>query len=602
MIPDRFRVVLFALVAPLVATAIYLPSINAPFVYDDRHAIYQNPAVLGGAEVSDLFIDPSHFSARPNKKMYRPLTLLSYSLTYRFAGFSMPAWHIFHMVFHALNAILVFLIALRLFGDRRGALMAALLWAIHPLGSEAVIYQGARSSLMAGMSVFGGFYMYVSGDKSSPRRVLSVLLLAVGFLCKENVVVLPVLILWYDANRYSLKELPWRRYVPHGAVVLVYFLMRWAWLDLETLQMENPPRSVGVNLFSQAGSIMMYLRLAFWPAGLCIDHDLSEVAGWFPLDIPFWRRPAVAIPVLVMLALSGILLRRKAVAWSMAVAWWFVVLMPESSIIPLIMVANERRTYMPLAGLCLAAGAGMSYLMKKNRAMALTASAVVVICLVSLTGYRVGEWKTKESLWSSARIVAPHSVKVLHGLAAAKLENNDVADAERLYRLMIRRDPEYYGARIGLGRILSKKKGVLHAEAEEHLRVAIRLGPERDLPWVTLSDMYINEGSTIAAEKAARKAVELNDRSVQGWNNLGVALGNQGRIKEALEALDRAISLAPRYAIGRLNRGHALRQLGRMDEARDEYLKAIEIDPSLKMARKALELLDSSPELPDAPQ
>jgi|GEM_PF-2171019 len=601
MIPEKYRVPLLALATAIIAAVVYIPSINAPFVYDDRHAIYQNPAVLGGASLKDIFTDPSTFSSSPNMRMYRPLTLLSYCVTYRVAGFHMSAWHGFHILFHAINAALLFLIMLKIFTDKRVAALATLLWAVHPLASEGVIYQAARSNLLSATSVLAALYLYMSGSNSSLRRGFSAAIFALGLLCKETAIMLPAIMLWYDVNCKSGRPAAtirinyWINYIPFAVIVCAYVIMRMVFLKLETFHVVAPVRPVGENLLTQTSALMLYLREAFWPVKLSIEHDLPTLKSFTPSDALLWRWPLLALPLFFLMAASAVAFRKKAFTWSLGIVWWFVALAPESSIIPLVQVANERRAYLPLAGLALAAGAGIDRLLNRKGA-ASNASTVSLIALILLgffvlTINREKEWKTQDALWTAAIKAYPNSTVAMHGLATTKLDDEgDLRGAEWLYRRIIRLDPTYFGARMGMGRLLMKK-GDMQGAAEQFLE-AVKLGPDEDEPWVALSELYNRSGGFDHAEQAARRAIELNPRSVRGWNNLGSALGGQGKMQEALAMFERSISLNPAYAIGHLNRGLALQKLGRADEARIEYQKAINMDPSLTQARKALKSMN----------
>lgn len=573
---------LLPILAITAGVLVYLPALNSPFVYDDGHAIYQNPAVLSGASFSKIFSDPSLFSARRDARMYRPLTLLSYSLTYRLAGFKMPFWHGFHLFFHGLNVLLIFLIVRKITADLACSFVSALIFAVHPLCSETVIYQSARSSLLATSAVLGAFYFHVEG-KNISKILVTTLIFALGLLAKESAIVFPALVFLYDFTLNKKNKPRWNAYFLYGAVAIGYLMLRSFLFDVETFYVSKPVRPVWENLLNQAGITLFYLAKVFYPVGLNIEHNLQTTQGWLPQGVALWRVPILSVPLVVGLLLSVAVFRKRAPIWSFGVGWWFVALAPESSIIPLVQLANERRAYLPMVGACLIVSLSLSS--KSNKSKLFTIMLISGMFIL-LTFHRAKEWHSAETLWASAYRRTPNCAVALHGVASAKLDKKDLEGAEKNYKLLINNFPTYYKGYLGLGRVFTAKGE--YESAQEALEKALSIFPYDEMIWTNLSDVYLKTNRVEQAEMAARRAIEMNAEAIQAWNNLAVALARSGKPAEGLTAIERALQLNPRYAVGHFNKGNILRLLGRQGEAIASYRRALEIDPNFSLAREAL--------------
>lgn len=573
---------LLPILAVTAAVLVYLPALNSPFVYDDGHAIYQNPAVLSGASFSKIFSDPSLFSARRNARMYRPLTLLSYSLNYRIAGFKMPFWHGVHLFFHGLNVLLIFLIVRKITANSVGSFVSAFIFAVHPLCSETVIYQSARSSLLATTAVLGAFYFHVE-EKNISKILVATLIFALGLLTKETAIVFPVLTFLYDFTLNKKNKPRWKVYFLYGAVVIGYLMLRSFLFEVETFHVSKPVRPVWENLLNQAGITLFYLEKFFYPVHLSIEHNLQATQGWLPQGVALWRVPLLSVPLVVGLLLSVLVFRKRFPFWSFGLGWWFVALAPESSIIPLVQLANERRAYLPMVGACLIVS--LSLVNKGNKGKLFT--IILIPCMfILLTFHRAKEWHSAETLWASAYRREPNCAVALHGVASARLDKKDLANAEKNYKLLINNFPTYYKGYLGLGRVFIAKGE--YESAQEALEKSLSIFPFDEMIWTNLSDVYLKTNRIEQAEMAARRAIEMNPEAIQAWNNLAVALARSGRPAEGLVAIEQALQLNPRYAVGHFNKGNILKLLRRQGDAIASYRRALEIDPNFNLAREAL--------------
>lgn len=540
-----------------ISFALRLPTLRSPFVYDDFHSTIENPAVTGKINPASIFTDPSSFSSKPGRRMYRPLTILSYSLSYKLTGPNPIGWHLFNVIFHGLCAAIVFGIALRLFDEKiEPAFFAALLWAAHPLLNEAIVYQAARSSLLSGTFVAAGIYAHLTLKGEAKRAFIANLFFLLALASKETAVVMPVLILLIDIVRRENLRRKITTYASYAAITILYLLFRKAILDVNTFSVASPVRSVASNMLTQASVIAAYLSKTLWPMGLSIEWDWPAFNNVWLSGAAWWRSPLFGMTVIAAAVIAAFFSLRRLPILTMGIGWFFISLAPESSIIPLVQTANERRLYLPLIGIALAAAAIISSIAARPLLRRATAAAIIIL-FAALTIFDSGRWSDAESLWTRAYRANPSSRAALHSLASNRLEQKRLDSAEILYRRLLEEYPGYSGGYLGLGRI-SAKRGE-HDAAEQYFLQAMKLDTNEYSPWINLSLLYVQQGKFAEAENVARKGIEIFPRSSKLWNNLGVALANRKRLDEAISAFDQALMYDPNYEIAVRNRENAMK-------------------------------------------
>ncbi len=333
---------------------VYADSWRHPFVYDDLPAIVNNPSIRQ--------LWPIRVSARC-------VVDLTFRFNYAVGGLAPWGYRAFNVAIHAANALLLYgwlrrlLRARRLPGAvRRGAdavgAASALLWALHPLQTQAVVYVCQRYESMMALCFLGTLYAFQRGVMTpcgSPRRArawfgaaLGCCLLGMG--TKEVMAAAPPVALaadWLLAGRRPLDW--WRR---RRQVHLALWLCLGVLAMLELRMMAGPAaRGEGVVFAisplayaqTQAGVIAHYLRLALWPTGLCFDYQWPFAATWREVGPEGWG-------TLALLGATGLLACRRRPE-ALAGIWFFAILAPSSSILAVPDAACEHRLYLPLAGI-----------------------------------------------------------------------------------------------------------------------------------------------------------------------------------------------------------------------------------------------------------
>jgi tetratricopeptide (TPR) repeat protein len=373
------------------------------------------------------------------------------------------------------------------FRDRFGrasvplALAVALLWAVHPLQTESVTYVTQRYESMMGLfylvAVYGAIRCSCSplptgegqgvraGDSAHPYLwgTVTVVATLLSLGCKEVAVSLPIVILLSDRVLLSksFSEIGRRRWGLYLALLPV-------WAAFALLQFGAAPRpwagyALRVSWWqyarSQPGVILHYLRLVFWPHPLVLDY------GWPPARTLGDILPG-AIVVGGLLAATAYAFW-KWPAWGLLGAWFFLILAPTSSVMPLAELAFEHRMYLPLTAVVTAVVLGGYVLGRALVARGVveppTAAAIggclvvaVSMTLTYITHQRNNDYQNENQLWQGAVDNNPNNYRAHNNLGNAFYYRGRFDEAVAQYRKATEINPSYVEAHYNLGRALLK--------------------------------------------------------------------------------------------------------------------------------------------------
>jgi len=497
----------------------YMNSVHGQWVYDDL-VIPGDPSVVGPGFGWRIFL----------LTQTRPLTFLTFHWNYLAAGQNPVSWHAVNILLHAANCVLLLLVARRHLSSAP-AFVAAALYAVHPLNTEAVSYVYQRSTALATLFALLSFWFFLKD-----RYAWSAGAFGLSLLCKEETIALPIFLLLYD--------LLYRRRRPRvgyyaallGLVALTTAHAFYAWSRTTGVPTVGY-RTKGVPLLSFALTeprvVWGYLRLFLFPMGLNVDHDVLLSHG---LLSPWTTLPAL----LGLAALVGLL---AYLAWrGYQPAFWglgfFILLAPTSSIVPVRDVMFEHRVYFPSICLTMAA-AGLLALMPR-RALAPAVGAILIV-LISLTIMRNRTWHDSESLWTDAAQKSPSKARPYATLAGMWI-NRDPQRARQYLERAFTLKPDDPSIQTGLGLAALFTKDGPHAL--EHFQEAITLGGATSENLTNLAMAYHLLGKLDQAIDNYRRALEINPCMEKARRNLALALAMEGKKAEA----EAARQMPPRCA------------------------------------------------------
>lgn len=507
-----------AVIVALIAL-VYGVSVGHQFVFDDTSLVVGNELVQ-----LPLSRAPQLLAGTAGGIAYRPLRIFSYMVDYRIGGGLDPAvFHASNLVWHALVTLALYALASATVGSTSGALAAAALFAVHPLGSEAVVYVAGRRDLLCTLFVLLALVCWCRLlDASSSRAVArtsaiarrSLLLVAMvactilAMAAKEMAVVLPVLAVLLavarrtDARRADDRSPAWSALGASVAALLVVGV----WLYGGTIASSLAKVSDGALAPQPALTLHVlgrYLRLALWPSDLLADYR----SGAFPLPVaPIDGTAMGAALALALVLLCGtVLLLRGSIAGA-GLVWFVVALLPVAQLVPYGEIVSEHNAYLALAGLALAFGRAVTVL-APTRPRVVAAAAVILVAVLGVRSHvRALDWRDSLTLWRATVATAPRSVRGQFNLGVAMVAEGDLLGA----RPVLERARE----------LAPDDRDILLASAT----LAGRLG------------------DFAAAERYARRATELG-RDGPAYTALGWALVSQGNARAAIESFETAIAL-----------------------------------------------------------
>jgi Tfp pilus assembly protein PilF len=598
--------VLAVLALLLLAVVPYLNALGGGFVYDDRQQVLENPYVHSFQYVGDIFGSTvwTFQGAQGLTNYYRPLMTLAYLLCYSLYGPIPFGYHLLNLALHAAVVLLLFAVTRRLFGDGLPALVAAGLFALHPIHTESVAWIAGITDLELSLFFLLAFYFYLRlGERpASPMMIAATLLAyALALLSKEQALVLPLLAAGYehfyrpDRNITELREKLFR-YLPLFALAAAYVAFRAFALGGFAPSVSRPEMGWTSVLLSALALSGQYLWKLIWPLQLSAFYVFHESQR---LSEP---QVVAGLAGLLACALLFLWLWRRDRLASFALLWMGATLAPvlNARWMPA-GVFGERYLYLPSVGFCWLAGWVVM------RIWGLTASAertgvrrlfrqgapVAVAVLAVLYGVRTVErnrdWRTDEVLYSKTLEQQPDAQIIRTNLGAIYFDRGDLAAAEREWMASLGPGRPYASTLNNLGLLRAKQER--YDEAIGFFEQAMRERPKYMSPHRNLARVYAELDRDQDAEREYRLAVELTPLSAGARNEFGEFLLGRGRLAEAREQFALSAQADPNSE-AQVNLGNLLASAGDLERAREAYGGALALDPFDSRARFGLAKLD----------
>ena len=641
----------------LVVLAAFVPALGGAFLnWDDAENLVANPHYrgLGPAELRWMW-------SAVHMGHYIPVTWLTFGLDYLLWGMNPAGYHLTSILFHALNAALMYLVAARLLSAafeasahppsaaalRAGAAAAALLWALHPLRVESVAWITERRDVVSGCFALLAVLAYLTAARPDGRLHRGAYALAVGafalaVFAKSIVVGLPLVFIaldvyplrrggsgWRSVLRVALLEkLPFFAVAALAAGIMLVIGFRWG--ILAPLAAESVPQRLALTGYSFA----FYLGKTIWPWPLSPLYSLYR-----PVD-PLALRYLVPGGLTLAGGLLLIACRRRWPAGLVAAVAYVALLLPASGIFPNgPQIAADRYTYLPSVGWAMLAGAALPWVWSARRAGRLSpriagaaalASLALVAGLVVLTERQIPIWRDSVALWRHAAWADPDSDVPLFYLGWALADAGRFDEARAHFEAARRRVPAslpLLRAQFTLHLALVDARAGRPGAAEEGLREALTLDADHPVAWIRLGIARWTRGDAPGAEAAWMAAA---DRAplwprYQVWElrtavaevpeasrvararlafALAAALQEYRAHAEAEEHYRLALRLEPGFTAAWNNLGVTYASRGRYADALDAFVHALRLQPGERgacaNARRAAAVLGTRPQEVDA--
>ncbi len=562
-----FRVgVLFVLAA---SYFLYAQATRFPFVYDDVFQIAQNPHLDSWRFLPVYFTQHvwSHVPQIP-ANFYRPLFLVWLRLNTVLFDREPAGWHSTTILLHLVATGLAYLLARELLKNRAASLIAALLFGLHPVHTEAVAWISGVTEPLSTVFFLSSFLCYLQVRSDAPHRRLwlagSLILFAAALLSKETAAVLPILIVVYEltvGEEWSSQPREpatrsWRYFqelFPYGVLLALYLLVRTLVLGEFTHRMTSMP--LVSSLLTWPWLICFYARQLIWPSHLSPLYDVTYATG---LAQARFILPLLII-IAVVAAVGWLARKRRSGLPAFLLAWFGITLAPALLIFCVALPAegfHDRYLYLPSLALVLAAGAIFGECWKSShvagKCLAIVTVLVISAALALSTHRQIAYWACNYVLFERAVNVAPR---------------NEIANLNFASELVKNR--EY-------GRALQLSQGVISTHPESAQAMAS----------AAVASSFLRNYRQ--AEAYYARAVQIDPSQGTLFLSLGLTRMKLGLFKSAQDTLRQALTVDPKqpgvhYALG-LTDMH----LGQWLDARNELQAEIRDDPTDDNAHKAL--------------
>lgn len=559
---------------------VYANSFQAPFIFDDFPAIVRNSTIRDLSKLGEVLTPPLEGAGVTG----RPLVNLSFAINYALGGLDVRGYHVGSVLLHLLASLLFFGGLRRTFllpklaaswaaRSTVRALGIALIWAVHPLLTESVVCAVQRNEVLVGLFCFLVFYAFVrSVDGSRGVRGwqgVAVIGCLLGMASKEVMATVPLLLLLYD-----------RTFVAGTFVGVMrqrkffYSALAATWLLLAYLMIRSEQRAgivgfgLGVTsweyLVTQCRGIAIYLKLSVWPHPLVIDYGpviyrLGEV----------WKEAVLVVAL--GLATLWALWRRPS--WGFVGAWFFVILAPSSSFVPLTtQTIAEHRMYLPLAAVVVV----MVVLVERLAGRWLPwAVGVLAITAGGLTVQRNADYRDELGFWQETLRHQPANARVHASLGYYYLRQNQRPAAIAAYRKAVELRENFADAHSDLGTLLLEEGRIDEALVEHRRAVAIK--PADAAIRFNYGIALEQAGQQAAAAEQWHEAARLRPNLGPARRNLGLVELAQGHATAALAHFAAAVKAYPGDAEALAGAGQAATAIGDLPAAVDYLERALRL-------------------------
>ena len=615
---DVPRVIIAVALLGILILASYVNTFRAAWQFDDKpnilhntilHIKNLNPVSL----VQTSYTQPTH-PGQMGTKLYRPISFLTFAVNWYVGQDKVLGYHVVNLLIHFLTSVFLFLTILILlktpntqYASGRGriliAFLAAALWAINPIQTQAVTYIVQRMASMAAMFYILSILCYIRCrmSTSSAHRIGFMLGCAMSFLLalgsKENAAMLPAALVlieltcFQDFDWRSKKGLFWGAAIAASVMALV--LAIWT-LNAEAMLSflngyQHRPFTLYERLLTEPRIILFYLSQIFFPlpSRLSVEHDVILSTS---LMQPWTTGPAILLTmVLIGLGMSQI---RKRPFIALALLFFFLNHIIESTVIPLELIF-EHRNYLPSMFLFVPVAMGFKWLYdqglpgKRHLQAVLTGLVVFLILgLVSGTYTRNRVWATEISLWRDAMKKAPQSARPLTNLAwqmayGPNASKSQYEAALMLYeQALVLQKPRSLSESV----IMNNMAGIYFRQEQYQrainlLQNALTIAPDYDRGRYHLAKILMVSGQWADAAAQVEHLLSKNEVDARYMSLKGLVLLHQKKYEPAIRNFRQALNFSPFFKESLMNLGIAYSLIGNYDSAEVYLLRAHRVHP-----------------------
>jgi tetratricopeptide (TPR) repeat protein len=486
----------------------YSNHFNNAFHFDDSHTIENNSSIRE-LNVFLFFKDGTTLSSLPSNQSYRPLTTTENAIDYAVTQSLNPTpFHIHIFIVYILTCLIFGLFVFELTKKKYLSLLAASIFTLLAVNAETVNYIIQRAEITAALFVLLGLYFYVKKGWFKKTYIYLVFPL-IGFFAKEMAFVFaPLLFLYiliFESNvdlLHFYKKSEFKALLAALKKTLPAILLTVGFLIFYSKMLPQSFTPGGLSKYeyfiTQPWVVLHYIVTYFYPYNLSADTDWTtfKSIGDYRVILGF-----LSILFLIYIALKTAK-NKDTKLFSFGLLWFFIALIPTSTIVPFAEVLNDHRTFIPYIGLTISVVFGVKYIFDKyfpnflQKDFGKRFLIVVIIGFITGNAYGVYQrnkvWQTEESLWKDVTIKSPKNGRGMMNYGLALMSKADYKNAEIYFNKAAKLTPGYPLVYINLG-ILKNAIGD-KIEAEKNFKYALQLDNTLHNCWYYYGDFLFKEG------------------------------------------------------------------------------------------------------------
>jgi len=573
---EKKQLFLSALLLLVITFAALSPSLNAGFSnWDDQIMITQNTKIMSMSwESVKVWFTSFH------ERLYHPIVLMSYAVEYHFFKLDARVYHATNLVLHLLNTLFVFWFVYLISKKNMIALITALLFGIHPMHVESVIWLPERKDVLYSLFFLGSLisYLYFLKDQKQRRfYYLSMFMFVLSLMSKSMAMTLPFVLLLCDYllnvkidKENLLDKLP-------------FFSLSFLFGFLTIVGHYEPgvkgrefAFSLAGNLISACQNIVFYLVKLVLPFKLSCIYPVPDKIQNIPQSLFFFAPLIVIIFIAVMFGSGSF--TKKGVFGGI---FFLVTIAPVTQILPVgLVVPADRYTYIPYIGLFYIFAVVFSKLYDNfdKRALRYLICAMFVF-LFTLTYRRTLVWQDSVKLWDDV-IKNYKNIPLAYYNRGDEyfLRLNKYDKALDDFKQSIKVDPKYVESYINMGLIYYLKHD--YNKAIDYYNKSLEITTK-------IPEAYLNRGNAYSAISKNQNALDdyaaalkIKPNYPEVWYNRGNVYLKRVDLNRAISDYDRAIELRPDYADAYNNRGNAYFTMRDLDNAFLDFNQAVRLNPT----------------------
>ena len=582
----------------------------------------------------------------------RPIIFYTLHLNHSLGGFNVFGFHVVNLTVHIITCLLIFLFAKEILSINRFLktsdqsknklnipLISALLFAVHPMNTQVITYITGRTTSIAVCFYMASFLFFIKGVRQNlPWKILfyalSIVFLIMGYGSKMIILTVPVMFIIYYLFFTPLKSIFFKRFfesifiriiiqtivitspfilifISSHLNILSFFRMDFGFLQklfdpiqIKLMHIDSMAKdnlSMTIYLLTEFKVIVFYyIKMIFFPFNQNIDPDFPVAHGITDSGV------ALSLGVILLCLFAGIYFYKNNRIIAFGIFWFFITLLPTSSILPLRDMITEHRLYLPLAGFILTIPLCLNqFIIRykksyfKQLAYFILPVFLLIIVFSVLTVKRNFVWKNEKSLWSDAAEKSPRLPRPLNNLAEAYDKEGLAYDNKKNYKKAIEFlkkaiaiSPTGYKYYNNLGKIYGRL-GEFEL-ATKNLKLALKYNPDYPFAHYNFGKVYELRGMLDNAIEEYSTAFKQT-KDVYGKKyffeacfNLANVYDKKGEYKKALDTYLNCRKLKPSFPKIYFAIGNIFIKTGNLDEAFKYYSRAVGLDRNYHLAKIAV--------------